>query len=260
LLSVEKAVCGYGRGARKVLDGISFRLEPGEVLCVLGANGAGKSTLFKSILGSLPLMGGSISIDGRDVRSVTRRELARKIGYVPQAHSPPFPFTVEQVAAMGRTAHLGLFSGPSEADLGIARAALDEAGVLPLKDRAYTEISGGERQLALIARAFAQQAAYLLMDEPAANLDLGNRVRILRKIRELAASGVGVVMSSHDPDQAFLVAARAIVILGSGEFIVGRTEEVLSRDLIRRVYGVEAAVLESRSPAGEKTLSMVSYL
>jgi iron complex transport system ATP-binding protein len=261
LLSVEKAICGYGRGgARKVLDGISFRLAPGEILCVLGVNGVGKTTLFRTLIGSLPLAGGGISIDGKAIGGLSRRELARKIGYVPQAHSPPFPFTVEQVTVMGRAAHLDLFSAPSGKDLRIAREALDAAGVLPLKDRAYTEISGGERQLTLIARAFAQQAAYLVMDEPTANLDLGNRMRILRKIKELAAAGIGVIMSSHDPDQALLIAGKAVVIRGASDFVLGETEEVLTRELIREIYGVEASLMEGESPDGERARGMIAFL
>jgi iron complex transport system ATP-binding protein len=259
LLLVENAVCGYG-GGHRVLDGLSCALAPGEILCVLGANGAGKSTLFKSILGNLPLMGGRVGVDGADIRGVSRQMLARKLGYVPQSHSPPFPFTVGQVAVMGRTAHMGLFASPSAADMRIADESLDALGILSLKDRVYTEISGGERQLTLIARAFAQQASYLLMDEPVSNLDLGNRMRVLRKIKELAASGTGVAITSHHPEHAFLIAAKVVVIAGGGAFETGRTEEILTPDLMRRLYGVETAVLESVSPSGETVRSMAAYL
>jgi iron complex transport system ATP-binding protein len=259
LLSVENAVCGYG-GGRRVIDGLSCTLASGEVLCVLGANGAGKSTLFKSILGSLPLAGGRVRIDGVDIRGLSRRALAQKLGYVPQSHSPPFPFTVGQVAVMGRTAHMGLFASPSATDARIADEALDALGILALKERVYTEISGGERQLTLIARAFAQRASYLLMDEPVSNLDLGNRMRVLKKIKELAASGTGVAFSSHSPDHAFLVAEKAVAIKDGGGFEAGRTEEILTPGLMRRLYGVETAVLESVSPDGETVRSVAAYL
>ena len=160
-LDVCSAVCGYRD--KVILKDISFSVSSSEILCLLGPNGVGKTTLFKTILGFLKLKGGSVRVDGEDLAGWSRKKYAQRIGYVPQMHTPPFPFTVFDVVAMGRTAHLDAFASPSRADLEIAADALDSLGITPLKDRIYTEISGGERQMVLIARALTQQPQLLVM-------------------------------------------------------------------------------------------------
>ena len=167
-LEINNVSCGYHHGT--VVKDISVGLTSGEILCVLGPNGVGKTTLFKTILGFLRPQGGEILLDGENVRTWPRRRLAMVIGYVPQAHTPAFPFRVLDVVLMGRTAHIGLAASPAKADVAVAETALDVLGVSFLRDRIYTEISGGERQMVLIARALAQQPRFLVMDEPTANL------------------------------------------------------------------------------------------
>jgi iron complex transport system ATP-binding protein len=208
VLRAQDVRCGYG--SVEVVRDISFTVRTGEVLCLLGPNGVGKTTLFKSILGFLPLRGGRVVLAGRDLSTWRRRELARVVAYVPQAHGAPFPFTVGEVVLMGRTPRLGVVSSPGLDDLRVAHETLDSLGIAHLTDRSFTQISGGERQLVLIARALAQQPTLLMMDEPTSNLDLGNQVQVLRQIRAMAAAGLAIVMISHTPDHAFAVAIRGV--------------------------------------------------
>ena len=241
-LEIERAGCGYG--GKPVVEDVSFSLDPGDVLCLLGANGSGKTTLFKAILGLLRLRGGRILVDGADTASWPQRRLARTLAYVPQAHTPPFPFAVRDVVLMARTAHLGIFGSPSRLDASIAEDAMETLGVSHLAHARYTEISGGERQLVLIARALAQQSEFLIMDEPTSNLDFGNQVRVLRRIKELAGRKLGLLMTTHFPDHAFLCASRVAVLKAGKLLAMGRPEEVITGRQLEGAYGVSVRVVE----------------
>lgn len=233
---------GFGYGRRRIGSGITLELNAGEVLCLLGPNGSGKTTLFKTLLGLLPPQEGSVLIDDREVRLLARGAIARQISYVPQAHSAFFPYTVREVVLMGRTAHFGLFSTPSARDHAAAFGAIQRMGIAHLSDAIYTQISGGERQLALIARALAQEARMVVMDEPTANLDFGNQVRVLERIRALAGEGIGVLLSTHDPDHVFLCADR-VAMLYQGELVAcGDPAEVMTAEKLQQLYGVTVAV------------------
>ncbi len=237
ILAVEALSCGHG--GRPLLTGISFAVAAGEILCLLGPNGTGKTTLFKTILRLLPAMAGTIRLGGEDVAHWPAKRFARSIGYVPQAHLPPFPFAVLDVVAMGRAAHLGPFQSPSRADEAIARDALDSLGIGRLGDAAYTEISGGERQLVLIARALAQHPAVLIMDEPTSNLDFGNQIRVLEHVRALADhSGLAVILTTHDPNQALLYGDGVAAIGRDGGLVVGAPDAVVTAAYLHQTYGV----------------------
>jgi iron complex transport system ATP-binding protein len=181
-------------------------------------------------------------VEGRPTAGLSRRELARSIAHVPQAEAGVFSFTVADLVLMGRTAHLGLFDMPGRADRERALEALDSLGIADLADRDATRISGGQRQLALIARALAQDARAIVMDEPTASLDFGNRLRVLDKVEELAARGLGVVLSTHEPEQAFAIADKVAVIAAGRLFAHGAPEEVLTGETLSQVYGVAVAV------------------
>jgi iron complex transport system ATP-binding protein len=232
----------YGYHGRRIGSHVTLTLDAGEVLCLLGPNGSGKTTLFKTLLGLLPAQEGEVMLDGRDLRALQRDEIARLVSYVPQAHGAFFPYTVREVVLMGRTAHLGLFAAPSARDHGAALEAIRRMGIVHLADAIYTQISGGERQLALIARALAQDARMVIMDEPTANLDFGNQVRVLERIRALADEGIGVLLSTHDPDHAFLCADR-VAMLHQGELVAcGAAAEVMTAAQLQQIYGVAVAV------------------
>ena len=249
-LSVENLSFGYP--GHVVGEEVSFFLDAGEVLCLLGPNGAGKTTLFKTILGLVAPLGGAVMADGSPIEQWSRQRLACLFGYVPQAQLGFFPFTIREVVLMGRTARMGLFSTPSAADLATAEQLLWFLGLNHLADRPYTEVSGGERQLALVARALAQEPQVLVMDEPTASLDFGNQVRVLSEIKMLAQRGIAVILSTHDPDQAFLCAQR-VAILHQGHLAhVGAPRDVITPTILKAVYGVEVEIREVESGTGEK--------
>ena len=187
----------YGYPGRRIGNDVTFELNAGEVLCLLGPNGSGKTTLFKTLLGLLPVQGGEVILDGRDLRTLQRDAIARLVSYVPQAHGAFFPYTVLEVVLMGRTAHLGLFAAPSASDHGAALDAIRRMGIAHLADTTYTRISGGERQLALIARALAQDAQMVVMDEPNANLDSDGEAALTECVLDLKKRKRTVVMVTH---------------------------------------------------------------
>jgi iron complex transport system ATP-binding protein len=233
----------FGYRDRVIGRDVSFQLAAGEVLCLLGPNGSGKTTLFKTVLRLLEPKAGTVAIDGEPIAGWSRRRLAQSFGYVPQAQATLFPFTLQEVVLMGRTAHVGLFATPSRRDREIAEESLALLEIGHLAARPYTEVSGGERQLALVARALAQEPRILVMDEPTASLDFGNQVRVLAEIQALAGRGIAVVLSTHDPDHAFLCGHR-VALLHDGRLArLGPPEEVVTAESLREIYGVEVDVL-----------------
>jgi iron complex transport system ATP-binding protein len=193
--------------------------------------------LLKTLLGLLAPKAGEIRLGERLLASYASRERARLIAYVPQSHAATFAFTVETVVLMGRTAHGGLFTRPSAADLAVASRALERFGIAHRRDRPYTMISGGERQLALLARALAQEPQFVVLDEPTASLDFGNQGRVLREIRALAASGHGVLFTTHDPNHAMRAADRAYLLRAGTLVGEGAVQTILARDQLEALYG-----------------------
>lgn len=228
---------------RPVLAGADLALVSGELVCLLGGNGAGKSTLLKIMLGLLEPQTGAVSVGGRPLSTLARRELARHAAYVPQVHAAPFPYTVRQVVTMGRLPASGLFRAPGDGDRAVVERVLDHMGVSHLAERPYTQVSGGERQLALIARALAQEARLLVMDEPLTGLDYGHQVRLLARLEGLAAEGYGVLMTTHDPDQP-LSGCHRVALLKDGRVAGdGPPDAVLTPDAIGMLYGVPVTLM-----------------
>jgi len=241
MLKIESL--SFGFPGRTVGREVSFALGAGEAMCVLGPNGGGKTTLFRTILGLLPLHAGKILFEDTSLASLSRGEIARRMGYVPQGNAAYFAFTVRDFVLMGRTAHLGVFSVPGRNDRELAERVLESLGIGALAERPVTEISSGERQLALVARALAQEPRLLVLDEPTASLDFGNQIRVLQKIAALTSSGISILFSSHDPDHAFLCAQR-VLLLGEGRALeIGAPAEVIRADSLKRLYGVSVEVL-----------------
>lgn len=248
LTVLEACALSIGYGARIVASGIDLAVTGGEVLCLLGPNGAGKTTLFKTLLGLLPAKAGQVRLAGRPIAELSRQEIARTVAYVPQAQAMEFAYTVLDLVLMGRTAHLGPFAAPRAVDRERARQALTDLGIWGLAEREANRISGGQRQLCLVARALAQDTRLLVMDEPTASLDLGNRLLVLDRVKHLQAQGYGIVFSTHDPDQAYELATRVAVIADGRLAAYGPATETLTGEMLSAVYGV--AVTVERTPGG----------
>lgn len=229
-------------GARTILQDVSLAIEKGEVLALLGPNGSGKSSLLKILLGLLVPVAGRILLDEQPITQLSRTEMARKIAYVPQAHSLSFPYLVRDVVMLGRLAHQSLFGSHSKRDFHLVTSALDQLGIRHLEQRPYTAISGGERQLVLIARALAQGAGLLIMDEPVSGLDYGNQLRLLQHIRNLACEGYTVIKSTHFPDHAFQVSNQVVLLSGGTVIAQGSPLHVMTKDVLQRLYRIELEV------------------
>ena len=234
----------YGYPGRTVGHDIGFTVGTGEVLCVLGRNGEGKSTLFRTILGLLPPRAGVVQVDGEPISGWSPRRRAQAFGYVPQNSGGAFPFTIADLVLMGRTAHRGVFAAPSGADRRAAEEAIAALGIEHLAQREWLRVSGGERQLALVARALAQEPLILVLDEPTASLDFGNQVRVLDAVRSLAERrGLSVLVSTHHPEQAFACADRVAVLAGGALLQIGAPADVITRETLRACYSVDVVVL-----------------
>ncbi len=240
-LAIEQLAFGYD--GRKIGEAESLALAPGEVLCLLGPNGGGKSTFLKTVIGVLPPLAGAIRFGGADTASWPPRRRARAFGYVPQSGAGQFSFTVGEMVLMGRAAHHGPLAVPGEHDHNIATAALETLGIVALADRDWLRLSGGERQLALIARALAQGSRILVLDEPTANLDFGNQVRVLAQLRRLARQGLAVIFATHHPEQAFACADRVAVLHDGSLEPTGTPAEIITAETMQRVYGIEVEII-----------------
>jgi len=241
-MRLEARDLAFGYPGNLVGRDVSLALEAGEILCLLGPNGSGKTTMFKTLLGLLPAKGGEVRVGGEPLGALSRREIARRMAYVPQAHAPPFPFAVRDVVMMGRTARLGPFESPGRADHEAVESALALLGIAALADVEYTRISGGQRQLALVARALAQEAPLMVMDEPTASLDFGNQALVLREVRNLARHGFGIILSTHDPDHAFACASQVALLHEGGILAQGPPDEVLTPARLEAVYGIAVSI------------------
>ncbi|HEX6634736.1 MAG TPA: ABC transporter ATP-binding protein [Usitatibacter sp.] len=237
----------YGFRERVVGRGVEIEIPAGEVVCLLGPNGSGKTTLLRTLLGLLPPLAGTVTLDGRPLEAWPARERATRLAYVPQAAESYFDFSVLEMVEMGRTAHRGVFARPGARDLERANDALARLGLTALAERPIHRVSGGERQLALIARALATEATYVIMDEPAANLDFGNQALVLEEIARLRQAGVAVVFSTHHPDHALRIADRVAMIRGGAMMAAGATDDVVNSENLSALYGraVEVALVAS---------------
>ena len=257
-LEAVDLTCGYH--GKPVLEHVSLRVSSGRVTCLLGPNGVGKTTLFKTLLGLLPAISGEVRVDGQARRELSRKHFARKVSYVPQTHEPPFSYPVLDMVLTGCAAQLGPLASPKHADLERAVAVLRELGIEHLANRSYTEISGGEQQMALIARALMQNARILMMDEPTAALDFGNQVAVLQCIKGMAGRGHGIIMTSHNPDHAFLCCSDAILITREGKVIAGSVDDVVTEENLKLAYGIDVRITTAPGADGAPVKTCVPTL
>ena len=239
---VRDLACGW-EADKPIQRYVNFTLESGQVCCILGPNGCGKTTLLKTSMGLIPSLSGTATVDGVDVASMKPKQRARAIAYVSQGHTPPFTYRVRDVVLLGRTNRVGM-GQPSARDAQIVDQALADMGVLDLAERLYTDISGGELQLVMIARALTQQPEMLVLDEPTAALDYGNAMRVVGKIRELADAGYAVLMTTHSPDHAFMLDADVVLLQRDRPMQFGRSIDIITERNMRDAYGVDVETKE----------------
>ena len=250
--------CGYG--GRALVKDINMKVAAGEVVCVLGPNGAGKTTFFKTILGYLPCVSGEVLWNEKALALQNARQRAQVLAYVPQTHAPPFPYSVRDVVAMGRTAHLKPFQSPTASDYELCDEMLGKLKLSHLCDKAYTRISGGERQMVLIARALVQEPSLLLMDEPTSNLDYGNQVKVLQQVLDMASEGLAVVMTTHSPEHAAVCAGRVALFQTGKPILLGTPDEVICKEVLREAYGVDVKMFEYLDGRGRRVISCAPVL
>jgi len=245
-LSIRNASFGYTE-KETVWENINIDVEEGECLCLLGPNGCGKTTLFNCINNNYQLRTGEIIVNGKNVKDYVPVDLARTMGIVFQEHSAPFPYTSLEVVRMGRAPHLGLFSTPDRKDTEMAYSIMEELGIAHLAGKRYTQISGGERQLVLIARTLCQEPQMILFDEPTSHLDFKNQTMVLKTVRKLSQRGMTIVMTSHSPNHVFKMNSKVVMLGYHGMVAQGSIEEVMTEENLRKTYGVDIKIYDAES-------------
>lgn len=242
-LELRDLSCGYQKN-KPIIKNVNIVLSSGDVCCILGPNGVGKTTLFKTVLNLLPPLNGQVCINGENIGNWKPKKLSQYMAFVAQAHIPAFPYLVREIVMMGRMGQLGVTSQPSREDYEVCEQSMEDVGIRHLRDIVYTDISGGERQLLMIARALAQQPKILIMDEPSANLDYGNMVIVMSCIRKLSAQGICVIFTSHMPDQAFMCDAKTALLTRNSPVIFGPADEVITEKNLYCAYNTDIQILE----------------
>ena len=243
IISIDSLEFSYDPRQKNVLNAVSFDIEPGTISTILGPNGAGKTTLIHLMLGLQKPASGSILLNGRPIEEYTRRELSQWIGLVPQSEHIPFDFSVLEYVLLGRAPYLGPLDLPSEADVEIARQTLVQTGIVELESRPIPELSGGELQLVMIARALAQQPKVLLLDEPTSHLDLSNRNKTLRILNRLRQNGTTILFTTHDPEAASLVADNLVLMKSGNVLFTGGMDDTFTSPKLSETYGTEIEVI-----------------
>ncbi len=243
MIRIEHLTFSYDKTT--VLNDVSFSVGEGTLLAILGPNGVGKTTLFRCILGEQTRYAGRIEIDGIDARTLSVRALAHRIAYIPQTHAPAFRFSVRDMVLMGTTHRISPLSSPRAAETAIAEEAMRKLGIEALADKDFSRISGGEQQLVYVARALAQQAKILLMDEPTSSLDYGNQLSVLSVVGQLARDGYTVLLSTHNPQHALWFADGILALKNGDVAAFGKTREQLQPELLQTLYGTDVRLLQT---------------
>ena len=242
-MSIQVNNLSFSYGQKNVLHDICFSAEKGEFLSILGPNGAGKSTLFRCILGLLPGYSGEVLVNERNIKGFSAREASRQIAYIPQKSHCVFQYNVLDIVLMGRSNRTSVFGNPGKEDEQACLKALEKVGICALKDRCFHKLSGGEQQLVLIARALAQDAPILLLDEPTANLDFGNQILVLEQAKKLAQEGYTVIQTTHHPEQSYLYSDRILALRHGRILALGKPTEVLNDVIMEQLYNVSVDVI-----------------
>jgi iron complex transport system ATP-binding protein len=246
MLDAKELSFQYRKRGPRIIDNLTLTAHPGEVLAILGPNARGKTTLLKCLSGLLKPTGGTVAASGG-------------VGYVPQSHSTVFSFPVLEMVLMGRARAVKAWSAPSKADHASAQAALDRVGLSGIADREFSGLSGGQRQLVLVARALASGADTIVLDEPASALDMKNQAVLLTTLRDLADEGMAVVMTTHHPDHALHIAERSLLMADGKAPVWGRTRELLTASALSEVYGVAVTTADVECPSAVRRITVTDY-
>ncbi len=249
-ISVENLNFAYLPG-KPILEQVSLSIQPGSITSILGPNGSGKTTLLKLLLGLQRPDAGMIKIFEKNIAEMSPQERAKRLAYVPQKHSAIFSYQAADVVAMGRLPYAGLFCRVSSADRQLAMQNMERLGIEHLAERSYTEISGGEQQLVLVARALTQGADILILDEPVAGLDYGNQLMLLKHLRNLAGSGITCVKTTHYPEHALWTSDYAIFLKKGRVVASGNSEEIITSEMLETIYGTKIKILETNTGANK---------
>ncbi len=242
LFEVNKVSYKY-KNSLTIIKDISFSIEKGEVFTILGPNGAGKSTLLNCIAGIFQPLSGQILLDGEDINSMSQRMRAQKVAYVPQYSANVYGYAVRDYIAMGRAPHLGMFFMPKEEDYKIIDEAIELLEIEKFCNKSYNNISGGQRQLASIARAIVQQPKLIIFDEPTSALDYGNQLKIMRIVKKLSESGYSVIMTTHNPDHPILLGGSVGILNAEGNIKTGSVKEIMKEDILSEIYKTELKLI-----------------
>lgn len=246
---VEVKNAGFKYNSRAIFNNINLEVREGEIFCIVGPNGCGKTTFLDCLLGLMKLDKGTILLKGRDIKTLRPPEVAKVLAYVPQSHVKTFPYTVLDIVLMGRASYTGMFSSPSPEDTGIAEEALEMVGLREYRNRPYTQLSGGEGQLVMIARALAQKTPVIVMDEPTAHLDFKHELSVMENMVKLVRNtGKSVIMATHFPNHAFYFenndVPTSVALMDKMTFsVIGSPAEVLTEENLKSLYTIDARVV-----------------
>lgn len=246
-LNVEKGSFYYKKNV-PIFENINFEVNEGEILAILGPNGAGKTTMLRCITGMLKWRDGKSLLDGEDIASMPPRKLWSKMAYVPQAKSVSSAYTALEMVLLGRSSHLNIFEAPKQSDVDKAMEVLEFLGISRLADKKCSEVSGGELQMILIAKALASDPKVLILDEPESNLDFKNQLVVLDAMSNLAARGMTCIFNTHYPAHALQRAQKSLILSKGGEYVFGDTVSVVTEENIRKAFGVDAIIGEIETP------------
>ncbi len=244
MIEVQNLTCGYGDTT--VIRDVSFSVERGRVCGLIGANGAGKSTLMKCIMGYIKPKAGDVLVSGVSIIRATEREVSKRIAYVAQSHDVAFSFSVLEMVLMGRTPYLGGMYGPKKDDYEICHKQLEQVGMASYADRNFQNLSGGQKQLVYLARAFAQDTPVLVLDEPTTGLDYKNQMVFWKMIRDAARHGKTVLVCVHDPGHVMWFCDDVVAIRNDGTLLAkGKVADVICSDLLKKVYDMNIDIVQA---------------
>ena len=234
-------------GAVEAIHDISFKAPEGQIVGLLGQNGAGKTTTLNILTGYIPPTAGQVLVNGKNIQEYNITELAQTVGIVYQDHTVSFPYTSLEVVRMGRAPYLNMFQTPSKEDTLLAYEIMKELGIADIADKSYSKISGGQRQLVLIARTLCQQPDVILFDEPTSHLDFKNQAIVMKTLQKLSDKGMTIVMTSHFPSHAWQVGTKVVLMGKKGIVAQGTPEEIMTEEHLSNIYDVKVRIVNKQT-------------